>query len=198
MNSKILIVSFSLRSNSQSQKVSEYIQKEIGDNATYLNLFEKPFPLWNEEVWANTPSWQELINPIKEMVNESEGVIFVVPEYSGSPSPSFLNFMVIMGSVFAHKPALIVTVSESRGGAYPVSAIRSYSHKNTKINYIPDHLIIRNVESVLNPELDESNKEDAYIRERIKYTLYVLDVYAKNFVNIRKEIVIDPKYDYGM
>jgi NADPH-dependent FMN reductase len=198
MNSKIFIISFSMRKEGQSHKVAKYIQKVYGEKASYLNLFEAGLPLWNEDLWSNSKEWQELLNPIKAKIDNAEGLVFVVPEYSGSPAPSYSNFMVLLGSIFAHKPALITTVSNARGGSYPVSSMRSYGYKNTKINFIPDHLIIRNVESVLNPEFDEANKEDAYIRERILYTLGVLNIYAKNFVNIRKEIVLDSKYDYGM
>lgn len=198
MQSKILIISFSLRDNSQSQKVAEYIQSIGGKNYNYLDLFENPLPFWDEGVWNNDPKWQDLLNPIKAMINEADGFVLVVPEYGGSPSPSYFNFMLIFGSILNHKPALITTVSNARGGAYPISSIRSSGYKNTKINFVPDQLIIRNVESVLNQEVDNSNQEDVYIRQRIEYTLKILDVYTTNFVNIRSQLQLDPKYGNGM
>ena len=41
----------------------------------------------------------------------------------------------------AHKPGLIVTVSAGLGGSYPVTELRISSHKNTRLCYIPDHVL---------------------------------------------------------
>jgi len=100
----------------------------------------------------------------------------------------------------AHKPALIVSVSSSSGGAYPVAELRMSSYKNTRICYIPDHVIVRNVEKVFNtPGLDKSNADDFRIKTRLIYSLEVLRVYAESFKSIRKSSSIDlKKYSSGM
>ena len=179
--SKTLIISFSLQQDSQSLKVASYLQKVWGKSAEILDLFQNPLPLWEEEVWENTEKWQKLLIPIKEKLQNAESFVFVVPEYNGAPSPSYYNFMLFLGLESSHKPVLITTVSSGRGGSYPVLGIRAFGYKNIKINFIPEHLIIQNVEN-------EEYKNREFMQEKIAFTLNILDIYATNFVSIRKEI----------
>jgi hypothetical protein len=79
----------------------------------------------------------------------------------------------------AHKPALIVTVSSADGGAYPVAELRMSSYKNNRLCYIPEQVIVRNVESVLNDDAEKNNPDaDSYFRERIAYALGILKEYS--------------------
>ena len=62
-------------------------------------------------------------------------------------TPIAKNFFLICNKgELAHKPGLIVSISSGNGGAYPVSELRSSSYKNTHIMWIPEQIIIRNVE----------------------------------------------------
>ena len=82
-------------------------------------------------------------------------------------------FLYTKHSELAHKPALIVSISAGRGGSYPVHELRTSSYKNNRLCYIPEHLIIRNVESFL--KQDSSNiKENQFIAQRIEQTLSLL------------------------
>jgi azobenzene reductase len=155
-------------------------------------------PLWNEDVWNNTQNWQDLLNPLKEKLKESDSYIFVVPEYSGSPSPSYSNFMLFLGQESNHKPVLIVTVSDTRGGAYPIIGVRAFGYKNTRINFIPEHIIVRNSKEVLNLEQIIISTDDQYLRDRIAFALDILEIYSQNFINIRKSIAPNPKFGNGM
>lgn len=84
------------------------------------------------------------------------------------------------------------------GGSYPNAELRMSSYKNTRIVYIPDHVIVRHVESILNSELPEG-KDDEYIRARLNYTLNVLVEYAKALNAVRQSGVIDIKtYPFGL
>jgi hypothetical protein len=86
----------------------------------------------------------------------------------------------------AHKPALIVTVSSGDGGAYPVAELRMSSYKNNRICYIPEHVIVRNVESVLNDnEADNNPVTDQYFRGRFAYALGILREYAVAMRQVR-------------
>lgn len=83
-------------------------------------------------------------------------------------------FLMWTGEVLAHKPALLVAVSSADGGSFPIAELRMSSYKNNRVCYIPDHLIIRNVEQVLNPEPEDNvESADTYFRQRIAYTLGV-------------------------
>ena len=74
----------------------------------------------------------------------------VVPEYGGMATPIAKNLFLLCddGELF-HKPGLIVSVSSGNGGAYPITELRSSSYKNTHIMWIPENIIIRNVEDYL-------------------------------------------------
>ena len=79
---------------------------------------------------------------------KSQGFVLVVPEYGGMASPNSKNlFLLANNGEFFHKPGLIVSISSGLGGAYPISELRSSSYKNSHIMWIPENIIIRNVES---------------------------------------------------
>jgi len=90
------------------------------------------------------------------------------------------------GGELAHKPALIVTVSTADGGSFPVAELRMSSYKNSRICYLPEHLIIRYVDTVFNTDPAE-NKESAqeYFEDRLAYCLAMLKEYALAFRQIR-------------
>ena len=99
-----------------------------------------------------------------------------------------------------HKPAMIVTVSNGDGGAYPVAELRMSSYKNNRLCYIPEHVIVRNVESVLNDDPSKNNESaDTYFRERIDWTLDVLLAYAGALKPVRESgVTLSSKFGNGM
>jgi hypothetical protein len=90
---------------------------------------------------------------------------------------------------------LIVTVSASRGGSYPVAELRMSGYKNNRIAWIPEHVIVQHVGSNLNaPDgTAELAKEDALIRQRLHYALRLLEEYGKALRQVRASGVIDHK-----
>jgi hypothetical protein len=101
------------------------------------------------------------------------------------------------GSLY-HKPGLIVGVSASRNGAYPVAELRVSSYKNTHLQYISEHVIVRQVGDVLNEEAAQS-ADDTALRKRLDYSLSVLAEYAKALRLVRDSGVLDRKaFPFGM
>ena len=90
------------------------------------------------------------LNLMKKISNEletSDGFIMIVPEYGGMATPNSKNmFLLFNGGELFHKPGLIVSISSGKGGSYPISELRSSSYKNSHIMWIPENIIIRNVE----------------------------------------------------
>jgi hypothetical protein len=73
------------------------------------------------------------------------------------------------------------------------------SYKNTRLCYVPDHVIIRAVETVLNTPHEPEHDEDRRVRERLYYALDVFLVYAVALNAVRKDSIIDLEtYPYGM
>lgn len=202
---KYLIVSGSSRKNSQSKKVSDYIFKSLAessliDSIHMIDLAKDMFPLWDETFWNKENEWNSCWSFHSNKIKESDAIIIISPEWNGMVPPHLTNFFQLCtNQEISHKPGLIVSVSSGQGGSYPVAELRSGSFKNTKICYLPEHLIIREVTDVLNDPENSLNDKDKYIRERLHYTLSLLNVYASAFKEIRKsEIITNSNYPYGM
>jgi len=188
---KISIINGSHRENSQSLKVAKYIQgvldAGISEQSWLCSLASNPLPLWDQGVWDGDPKWQELLPPIKEQLSSSDAFVVITPEWHGQVPAGLKNFFLLFGkNELGHKPALIVSVSAGDGGAYPVAELRMSSYKNSRICYIPEHVIVRHVEKVLNDSAEDNDaRSDPYIRERLQWSLNMLKQYAMALKQVR-------------
>jgi len=203
---KITIINGSSRKQAQSLKVAAFIEKMLldkglSDSVYRFDLTDNPLPLWDESIWSGDEGWIELLNPISEELSSSDGFVVIAPEWHGMVPSGLKNFFLMWGKgELAHKPALIVTVSSADGGAYPVAELRMSSYKNNRICYIPEQIIVRNVESVLNEDPQQNNPQaDGYFRERIGYALNILAGYARALVQVRASGATDlARFKNGM
>jgi len=202
---KISIISGSHRLQSQSIKVAKHIErtlldKNLADDTYLFSLAGNPLPLWDEGIWEGDPEWKARLDPIAKELSSSDGFVIIAPEYHGQVPAGLKNFFLMWKYEVYHKPALIVTVSSVDGGAYPVAELRMSSYKNNRICYLPEHLIIRNVETVLNDNPEENNEEaDSYFRERIEWALGILKEYARALKTVRESGATDTeKFTNGM
>lgn len=112
----------------------------------------------------------------------------VVPEWHGMASPAVKNVFVHAGlRELGHKPALLVGVSAGLGGAYPLSELRASSYKNCRVCYLPEQLIVRQVEAVMNGD-SAASTEDLRIRERADWALAMLSHYAQALRSVRRQV----------
>lgn len=190
---KIGIISGSHRPSSQSGKVARYIERALKEqglcDATWLyDLGGNPLPLWDEGVWSGDEQWQAHLAPLSAELKSCDGFIIVSPEWHGMAPAGLKNFFLMWtaGGELAHKPALIVTVSIADGGSFPIAELRMSSYKNSRICYLPEHLIIRYVDTVFNDD-PAQNKTSAqeYFVDRLQYCLEMLREYALAFRQIR-------------
>jgi NAD(P)H-dependent FMN reductase len=202
---KIAIINGSHRENSQSAKVAAFIEdmlrdKGLCDETWRFDLTGNPLPLWDESIWSGDEEWKKLLNPISEQLASSDGFVVISPEWHGMVPSGLKNFFLMWGrGELAHKPALIVTVSSGIGGTYPVAELRQSSYKNNRICYLPEHLIIRNVESVLNKDGENDPESDGYYRERTEYALKILKEYAIALKPVRESgVTFDERFKNGM
>ena len=153
---KISIISGSHRNPSQSEKVARYLEKTLNSDFENIEpwvfaLADNPLPLWDQTLWEDNAEWNQRLAPIKQQLSESDGFIIIAPEWHGQVPAGLKNFFLMFNRFeLGHKPALIVTVSSADGGAYPVAELRMSSYKNNRLCYIPEQLILRNVEKILN------------------------------------------------
>jgi hypothetical protein len=197
MSRHIVLLSGSNRSNSQSIKVAHYLRErlealELCDSSELIDLASSPLPLWPEEDTQKAWSVQQSI------LKKATALIVISPEWNGMACPALKNFFLYAGlSELGHKPALLVGVSAGLGGAYPITELRASSYKNSRILYLPEQLIIRNVESMLNSEYP-SDKNDVRIRARADWALDVLCQYDDALRTIRTAIKHPPEFSTGM
>ena len=195
---KFFILSGSHRREAQTLKVANYLHGALtrGTPPAEAHLFSlsgNPLPLWDE---ATGGAPDELWDPIARELKAADALVVVTPEWSGMATPGVKNFLLnCTFEELGHKPGLIVTVSATRGGSYPVAELRMSSYKNNRINWIPEHVIVHHVERNLNgpdgsPGLE---KEDQLIRARLHYALRVLAEYGQALRAVRASGVIDHK-----
>ncbi|TGN14547.1 NADPH-dependent FMN reductase [Leptospira ilyithenensis] len=194
---KISLISGSQRTKSQSTKVANYcnfLLKQVGVTESLLfDLGENPLPIWNPDMWEKESDLKSLWQEYSKGISDSDGYVLVCPEYNGMASPALKNmFLYFSNTDLAHKPGIIITVSSGLGGAYPNNELRTSSYKNSRIVYIPDHVIVRHVEAVLNQDIPES-KDDERIRKRLQYSIAVFLEYVKALKSVRESGVIDLK-----
>jgi NAD(P)H-dependent FMN reductase len=201
---KIFVLSGSHRVGAQSRKVADYIATvlpgEISGAAPFVySLSGNPLPLWDE---AHGGAPKEVWEPVSRELHAADALVVITPEWSGMATPGVKNFLLNCSTAeVGHKPGLIVTVSSGKGGTYPVAELRMTGTKNNRLVWIPEHVIVQQVESRLSapdgaPDLAS---DDVMTRDRIRYALRLLGEYAKSLGKVRASGVVDHKtFQNGM
>ncbi|PHM26152.1 NADPH-dependent FMN reductase [Xenorhabdus budapestensis] len=197
---KLTLISGSQRQNSSSQRVARYLQKlsnEYGFTDTnFLELCNVELPLhdgYTTDISAESHPWQAIAHHLRE----SDAFIFVSPEWHGMVPPALKNLLLYCSvTELGHKPALLTSVSAGPNGVYPLSELRMTGFKNNHVCFLPDHLIFRQSESLISPDLICN---DAVFEGRVHYTLKLLKSYAEALKHVREVIGEEnKKYHYGM
>jgi len=198
------IVSGSHRLESQSIKVSKWLAKALErrkHKTDIIDLAEDAVPILNQAVLEGASDLSKKMKPSLKKIATADGIILVAPEWGSMVATGMKNFLTYVGSEHAaHKPTLLVGVSSNRGGAYPISDLRMSGNNNSRMVYIPDYLIVQDVNNVLNDhDMKSKNTNDIYIKKRALYSLDVLDAYTKTLKEMRKtQDLLDEKYPFGM
>ncbi len=204
----LVIISASQRKQSQSVKVAQYLSEvSTGyEQIMHFELCQYQLPLWDGEQQSKLAKRSDWLM-INGHLKEADAVIVITPEWSGMASPLLKNFLMMCSSQdTAHKPVLLVAISSGISGVYPIAELRMNALKNNKLVAIPDHLIIRNVEEILNYQKDSTSllsKADDQMRHRIGYSLHTLSKYSKALKTMRAALLIQPyeneeQYSYAM
>lgn len=204
MTFKVCVLIGSHRVNSNSARLAEVITSKIASSSPHVNtwsldLGKNPLPMWDEGVWSGSDSWKQAWGPISQRLQESDGLISIVPEYGGMVPAAVKNFFMLCSSKeLGHKPGLIASVSSGRGGSYPVVELRSSSYKNTRIVWLPDHFILRDADqALLNPS--KTPDADLHNHKNLDYSLKVFCSYLSAMKTVRESGVLDYKnHPFGM
>lgn len=201
--SHFVLISGSHRINSETGRVADYLARRLaaraGATTDVIKLEGNPIPLWDESAWNPDSDLTRQFTPYADRLKKADGLVVLTPEWAGMAAAALKNFMLYTyESMVGHKPALLVAVSSTRGGAYPIVEMRTSSYKNNKILYLPEHLIFRDVGGLLKGDAPAS-KEDEYIRGRADFALNILVKYTDALKSVRAGgDVFDVKYPHGM
>lgn len=199
--SKITIISGSHRNDSQSAKIGSMINEKLNQQAgvesvTMLDLATTDLPFWSE---SYSEAESELISKVGQQLADSDAFVIIAPEWNGMVPSALKNlFLLYSAGEFGHKPALIGSVSAGIGGTYPVTELRNTTYKNSRICYIPEHLIFRDVEGIFNGQLDSENEAQRYMSERTDFCLDYLLLYSEAMKKVRAEQPVNAEFGNGM
>lgn len=189
----ITVVVGSQRARSFSTRVGRHIGRLLADpvgvvGVETIDLGRTPPPLWDEDL--DTPSsWR----PFAEVLERSDGFVFVVPEWGGMAPPVVKNFFLLCDGTFelADKPALLVGVSSGHGGACPIVELRMSSYKNTRICYIPEQVVVRDVGALFDGDAFVESPEAKRLEAQLVHALRLLVAYADALTAVRHRGVRD-------
>jgi len=193
MNNVTVIVG-SHRLESESLKIAKMIANKLEgqercERASLINLADLSLPFWKERYDAEE---QAAIDKTRALLTQSDAFVFVVPEWNGMVPSAMKNlFLLFSTREFGHKPGLLVSVSASIGGTYPILEMRSTTFKNCRICYIPEHLIFRDVVKIFNGKETDDLSSEAYMSARTDFALEYLMLYSESLKQVR---VSAPEY----
>ena len=201
---KITIICGSQRINSESLRISQYIQELISKKVDVylLDLADSDFPRLHSYQATNDESWRLRWADTSQELADSDGFIIVSPEWNGGATPTVKNFFLLCSNFeLCHKPALIVTTSSGHGGANVVTELRGFTYKNTNINYIPEHIIIRDCSNICRDHniVATDSKADIYIKKRLIFATDLLINYSTCLKPLRAKSI--PQFElspFGM
>lgn len=201
------IICGSQRTGSQSLAVSELIAWRLQDHAEVsvcdiVPLTESNIPLWDDSFPLETEAWSSVYDETEVKIVSSDAIIACVPEYGGMVPPVMKNlFLLDRKRIFAHKPGLIISISEGLGGSYPISELRMSSYKNSKICWIPEQIVLRRVGQLTQAtqQARDDNRSVPKSWDRIDHSLQVLIAYGRAMSQMRRDTSIDlDRYPNGM
>ncbi|MDF3932172.1 NADPH-dependent FMN reductase [Pseudomonas citronellolis] len=190
MNLNVTLIAGSSQHPSQSAKVAHYLAGrlralDLCGEPHVVDLGRTPLPLWPAPI--ENAAWVEQ----SAQLERADALVVLTPEWHGMACPALKNLFLYAGyRELAHKPALLVGVSGGLGGAYPLSELRASSYKNSRICYLPEQLVIRQVDRVMNGAQAESD-DDLRIRRRADWSLRVLAEYARAMAGLRERIELE-------
>lgn len=198
---KLLIVAASQRAGSQSVALARHIETLVPKIEGLIDGETRLIDLSDhrEALWAAEPEMQgaDALTLLRDAALWADALVFVVPEWSGMAPPLAKNFFLIMRPLdLAHKPGVIVAVSAGSGGAYPIAELRMGSYKNTKLCWLPDHVIIRGTDLQY---LSDNNVEPPAVNERLCGAMRMLSIYSHALQAVRDDLnAVSRRWPYGM
>ncbi len=186
----ICIISASMRGNSQSLKVANYLKDRLirfDMSAWVLDLHKLDLPPYDDGE-TEAPDKDDVLKQLES----AEGYVFVSPEWDGMMSHGLISLLHYVKTEMAHKPVMLVGVSSGFGGAYPLQQMKQLGPKNKHYVITPEALRVMKVKDILNDQDFSENAQDLSVKKRADYALRVLCEYSKALQQVRDSRVFNP------
>lgn len=176
---RIVALVGSLRKDSYNKKIAYFMKEHFKDKLDIEVLLLNKIPMFNEDIEEDPP---QVVKEFKRKIKESEGVLFVTPEYNHSiPGvlKNALDWCSRVDRVMANKPSFIIGASNGN-----IGTARCQAHLRTvlntggiAVNNLPrNEILIRNVQ--------DKFEEDKLIDET---TIKYLSRTVKNYMEWAKK-----------
>ena len=194
----VAVINGSSRTDSQSKKVAEWMVMCLSGllagqgSVNMISMEGSPLPFWHEDMWSPGSAIREHWQGYADLLDSVDAFVVVTPEWNGMPPADLLNFFHFATTTggLKYKPAMLVGVSDTMGGSYPVATLRQVVGKNSKLVILPDHVIVRWSKDALIGE-DEPDEDEAKLRKRILYSLKALMAFSDAFRGVRDSGVLN-------
>jgi len=144
-------------------------------------------------VWNGSGFGDERVKSLRETLRAADGFVFLIPEWHGMAPAAIKNlFLWFSAREFAHKSALLVAVSSGDGGAFVINKMRTSAYKNSRLLYLPEHIILRDVAQlwVEGARADDGGEgSHSYLERRLAYALNLLTSYVGSLLPMRKSLL---------
>ncbi len=195
-----LIIAGSPRAGSQSSRIAAVISEALQQLRVASNVFDlgrHTIANWQDS--ANE-SEKKSLETLRSQACAADALVLISPEWAGMVPPALKNALLhLTNGEIAHKPVLIIGVSAGRGGAYPISELRSFAFKNSHLVFLPHHLIFRGVSSLFSNGYTSSDEASQEMRMRLQSALQELKLYAQAITPIRAQLnKLRENFPYGM
>lgn len=179
---QVALVVASHRPGSQSRRIADHLNREyFAGQGQLIDLHEQVLPQWDGS--PGTVAVQQ----VQQQAAAADAFVFVVPEWHGMVPAALKNFLLWCGAAeLAHKPVLLVGLSSGVGGAFVVAELRSSGYKNSRLLYLPEHLILRDVTHLWVGEAGRDS--DRYLSSRAAYATDLLKTYAATLRPVRAQL----------
>lgn len=165
MTLKIAAISGSLRAKSYNTAVMQTLPDLAPENMSIQGCTLEAIPPYNQDIQDNEP-WPEAVERLGAAVAESDGVVFVTPEYNYSIPGVLKNAIDWLSRLdpqpFKHKPAGIMGASMSGQGTsrcqYHLRQVLIFVEAITMPK--PEVFIARAHERIRDGRLDDSDTRD--------------------------------------
>ena len=146
---KIVALVGSLRKDSYNKRIAYFMKEYFKDKLDIELLLLNDIPMFNEDIEEDPP---QVVKEFKQKIKESEGVLFLTPEYNHSiPGvlKNALDWCSRVDRVMANKPSFIIGASNGN-----IGTARCQAHLRLVLNtggigvnnLLRNEILIRNVQ----------------------------------------------------